>query len=265
MAYKKRTMKPKKRAYRKSRMPFSKKQAKAIKSLALKTTNKTRELKNVNVNVNEYNVSLGGAAMIRNDLGNDYIYNYVAQGDGHYNRDGNQIQPIGLSLRGWTKINGSFTNASYREIALRVVAAYVSDDTLNELETGFNSTQVFWSNQSVIPTGDYRDILRKFNYSKIQPIYDRTFKVAPSPQFSDGASSVVQTTPAVGVKDYAMININHKFSKNSELTWSHQYGDCWQKKNLVLFAVSRLMNDDTDITTVTHEFCLEGNFYYHDA
>lgn len=246
--------------------PFSKKQVNIIKHQALKVVNKTRELKNMHFTVDERTVSLGSQGIIRNNLGNSYVYNYIPQNDGQGGRIGNQINPISFRLSGWHKINTEFSNASYREVQLRVVLAYVDNDTLQTLESSLTAAPIMWSNQAIPMAGDYKDILRSFNWKMINPIMDKTFTVAPNPTFPSGDSGgLVNTYPAQKFKDYGIIKYNHRFNPKKELQWDNVNNDCWQKNNLVLFAISRLMNDDLDVQAAQHEFCLEGNFYFHDA
>lgn len=240
---------------------FTKKQVNIIKSQALKVVNKTRELKNMHFTVDERTISLGSQGIIRNNLGNSYVYNYIPQNDGQGGRIGNQINPISFRLSGWHKINTEFANASYREVQLRVVLAYVDNDTLQQLETSFASAPIMWSNQAIPLSLDYKDVLRSFNWKMINPIFDKTYTVAPNPIYDSGSA----TYPAQKCKDYGIIKYNHRFNPKKELQWDNVENDCWQKNNMVLFAISRLMNDDVDVQSAQHEFCLEGNFYFHDA
>lgn len=249
----------KRRRYGKSKRSFSKRQVNVIKSLALKTTNKTRELKSLNLTVNEDIIPIGGQGIIQNAASNTYVYNYVSSGTGVGTRIGNKVTPVRLTLKGWHKINGLSTSSSSREIALRVCMGYVDNATLQELENSFTATPLFWSNKPTVYTADYRDALRNFNWKAFRPIYDKTFKVRPDYKQSNTDTAVPQG------KDYGMVNINHTFSKSNELTADTIATDCWQKNNLVMFCYSRLMNDDTALSTLVHEFCLEGNFQFYDA
>ena len=254
MPYRKIVRRRRKRAYGKKRMPFSKRQTNVIKSLALKTTKKIAETKFLNITVDEKLCPLGSSSVITNNLTNSYVYNYMSVGTGRSQRVGHQINPLGLKLRGWTKINGVSNSASSREVALRVVMGYVDNDSLQTLENSLASFPLMWNGTETILTGDYRDIMRSFSWKAFKPVYDKVIKVRPDYEVN---SSTANDMVSYG-KDYAMININHKFGKNCELRYDATNGDCWQKQNLVLLTFSRLMTDDTTLTSLSHEFCLEG-------
>lgn len=261
MAYKK-TYRKKRPMRKRSRMPFSKRQTNVIRSLAVKSVNKTRECKVLPVHVDEYQVAFAGQGAVRNNNSlNDYVYNLPTnRGTANNYMIGTQIQPLYLHLRGWCKFTGTTSVPSAAECAVRLIAGFVDDQTLAEIETGVNSTLLFYSNEARIATGDYRDIIRGLNWAKIQPVFDRVFKVAPNPNDQN-------STSISKLKDYFDINIKHKFSKSQELTLSQMNSnhDRWTKKNLVLLTFSRTMNDDAIITTLAHEFSLEGCFKYYDA
>ena len=260
MAYKRMNRRNKRRAYRKRSMPFSKRQTNVIKSLALKTTKQIAETKFLNVSVDEATCPIGSSAVITNNLNNSYVYNYMTVGTGRSQRVGHQINPIALKLKGWHKLNGVSNGASAREVALRVVLGYVDNDSLQTLEAGLGSFPLFWNGTASIYTNDYRDIMRSFNWKAFKPVYDKVFKVRPD--YENSAGSANEVVPQG--KDYAMININHKFGKKAELRYDAVNQDCWQKQNLVMLCFSRLMTDDTTLTTLAHEFCLEGGLYYTD-
>lgn len=257
------TANKKRKMYKKSNT-FTKKQVNTIKTLALKSVNKTRELKFRNVQVDEYQVLLNSSGVVTTNLTNNYLFNYLSSGTASSQRTGTQVNPVSLHLRGWAKINGDTNDASFREIKSRVIMGYVDNDSLQDLESSLSSSLVFWNGEPEIPTGDYKDVIRKLNYKFINPIYDRTFTIAPNMYQQDG-NNVPTTFIGSKLKDYYNININKKFGKNSEIRWDSINNDCWQKQNLVMLVFNRLMNDDTVLTTIPLEFCLEGGFYFHDA
>lgn len=259
MPFRKKAYRRKRNYRRGSKMPFSKRQTNVIKSLALKQTEKTRETKSITIQMDEVLVPIGGQGVIESSaLTNPYVLNYMQGGNMQARRVGNQIHPVSFNLKGWSKINGTSSSSSSREIALRVCLGYVDNDTLQTMETSLNSVPLFWTNNAVVPAGDYKDAIRPFSWKAFKPIYDRVHKVRPNYTQADGDST------SLG-KDYCMLNIRHKFSKTAELRLDSINNDCWQKQNLVMIVFSRLMNDDTAISTLAHEFCLEGNFYYTDA
>lgn len=243
---------------------LSKKTVNAIKSIARKTLEKTRELKSKVVTVDEYQLTLNSSGVMTTNQTNNYLFNYLSSGTGDSQRVGSQIQPVSLNMKGWLKINGTTTDANYREIKSRVIMGYVDNDSLQQLEASLSTSPVFWSNEAVIPTGDFRDIIRGLNWKFIRPIYDRTFTIAPNYQFNDG-SPAQATFYTSKMKDYASINIKHKFGKNAEMRWDSINNDCFQKKNIVCLVFNRLMNDDVIVSTIPVEFNLEGNFNFYDA
>lgn len=234
----------------------------AIKNISLRTVNKTRELKCSNFSVDEYQMTIGGSGPIHSNMSNNRLMNYVARGDARNQRNGNQINPQRFTLKGWCKIQGYSNSSAYQELKVRVVVGYMDNNTIADLIASSSTVPYFWNGQPVIATGDYRDILRNLNYKAITPMYDRTYSIAPAPEYTFDST---QTTTQTKLKDYFNIYINKKLPSRKELTWDPIANDMWQEKNIVALAFIRTMNDDTVITTNVVEFNLEGNFYYHDA
>lgn len=247
------------------RSPFSKRQQSVVRSIALKAVNKTRELKQRNIAVDEYQTAFPGAGVITNNLTNSYVYNYIGEGDGYKQRVGNQIQPVSLRLKGWVKVNGNSNDAAYHECAVRIIAGFVDNDSLQDLESSLSTSRMFWNGNSTIPAGDYKDITRNLNWKFIRPIYDKKFTLAPATNLIDSGNGTSTTTSPNGIRDYKLLNISHKFGKMAELTLDSEHADCWQKQNLVIISFARTLNDDISLTSNVLEYCLEGNFYFHDS
>lgn len=85
-----------KRKAKRGRMPFSRRQAKAIRSLVASSGEKHREV-NAATNTNIFDNSPLSLSCIQS----------VSQGDGQGNRQGDEINPLSLQLRGYCKTTGS--------------------------------------------------------------------------------------------------------------------------------------------------------------
>lgn len=236
-----------------------------IKNMIRKYVNKTRELKAKNYIVDEDTIVFASQGVINNNSGNGgYTYNYVAQGDENYQRDGNQIQPVSVRMKGWAKLDAESNESSYRESKLRLIWGLMDNDSLLKLQTSLSGAPIFWNGtEGVIPTNDFKDITRNLNYKFIRPVSDKTYSLAPNTIYYDSNGTAVTTTDSK-MKDYFMIDFKYKFGKQAELTWD-KTNNCWQKQNLVCIAFHRALNDDTQITSLNVEFCMEGSFYYFDS
>lgn len=236
-----------------------------IKSMIRKYVDKTRELKIKNYIVDEDTIVFASQGVINNNSGNGgYTYNYVSQGDSNSERDGNQIQPVSVHMKGWAKLDSYSAESSYRESKLRLIWGFMDNDSLLKLQTSLSNSPIFWNGTGgVIPTNDFKDITRNLNYKFIKPVSDKTYNLAPNTIYYDSTGTSTYSTDSK-MKDYFMINFKHKFGKSAELTWDNT-NNCWQKQNLVCIAFHRALNDDTQITSLNVEFCMEGSFYYFDS
>lgn len=250
------------RLARRGRYPLSKSQASAVKKLALNTVNKSRELKCVNFHVDEKQVTLPSSGAVTTNLSNNLMFNYVGVGQQQNQRIGKQVNPRRFVCRGWGKINGLANLSAYQELKVRLVFGYVDNDTLADISASSSIVPYFWNGKSVVAAGDFRDILRNLNYKIISPFYDRTFSIAPAPEFTFDSNTVTSQTR---LKDHFTFSINKVMPRSKEITWDSTSSDMWQEKNIVCLSFVRTMNDDTLVTTNVLEYCMEGNFFYHDA
>lgn len=271
MAYfkKRRFRKRAPRRYKKSKMSFSSSQMKMIKTLALNTVNKTRELKTRNFAADNQLVTLGGSKLIvTNNSPNSYVMNYMPVGNTYKTRQGNQINPIRFTLQGYGKIRGN-ADLSYltsaNQIFCRTVVGYANADILQDIEGSIANVPWFWNGQEVVAAGNYKDILRKFNYSVFRPFYDKTKALSPSAFVTDGSTTETVESLTPQMKDHYQININHKFKRGTELTNDTTENDCWNKNNIICLVFCRTMSDDLTPATINLHVWLEGNLYYHDA
>lgn len=223
--------------------------------------NKSRELKRLDVQIDEKQLPIPGQGLITNNLSTSGIYNYMAQGTGNNQRVGSQIQPVGIDLKGWMRYTSATGSAMQADTKIRVIAGYVDDLTYLSAATTFSSVNWFWNGQGAIMTSDYRDITRGLNFHTITPLIDRTYTMSPGTVFN-GSTQITYPGSFKNLKD---LRIKLKFGEKELVKSQITTENCWQKRNLILLAFIRLASDDASVPATNMEFVMEGGFYYHDA
>lgn len=239
----------------------SKMTVKSVKKFVSKMINSSREMKRLDVQVDEKQITIPGQGLITNNLTSNGIYNYMGVGTGADQRTGNQIQPVGIDLKGWMRFTSAVTSAFQADCKIRVIAGYVDDLTYVSAKSSFTSVNWFWNGKGAIYTDDFRDITRNLNYHVITPLSDRTYSMSPTTVFSGGN---VTTNPA-NMPHMRTLRVRHKFGPKELQVSQVTTENCWQKRNLILLAFVRLASDDLNIPATILEFVMEGGFYYHDA
>lgn len=262
MAYKKKMYVKGKRPYIKKRKPKNKMLMKQVANQVIKTINKTRETKRLDVQVDEKQITVPGQGLILNNLANDGIYNYMSVGTGASARIGDQIHPVGIDLKGWMRFTSAVNPAFLSDCKVRLICGYVDDITYASARSSMTSVNWFWNGQGTVYSNDYKDITRSLNYRVINPIMDRTYTMAPTTQYN---GSTVQTFPS-NFTNLKTLRIKHRFGKKMELQKSQLATEaCWQKNNLIILTFIRLASDDTYVSPTNLEFVMEGGFYYQDS
>lgn len=234
---------------------------KGIKKVVSKMINSTREMKRLDVQVDERQLTIPGQGLMTNNLDTNSLFNYMDQGTSPSKRIGNQIQPVGIDLKGWLRFTSATNQAFDSDTKVRLITGYVDDLTFVSAKSSFNSVNWFWNGKGAIPTSDYRDITRNLNYHIITPLSDKTYTMSPATIYN---GSSVLTYPG---KHPSMrtIRIKHKFGPKEVTISQVSTENCWQKRNLIILAFVRLASDDTFVPATNMEFIMEGGFYYHDA
>lgn len=261
----------KRRPRRRTRLPFNKRQARVIKSLALKSFRKGQEIKRCFKKVNEFPIAPQLSSAVINDIldmdtgdtGDNFTQLSIA--GNQKQRWGNEVQPLSLNIRGLIKINGSTTTQDTRETMVRLVLVERNQNT-PAIPT---SDQLFMiGNDTEAPAGDINDIFAPFNWKYVRPVYDRTFKLCPA-STQQLVSGTGTTTFVNGSKDYATFNIRHYFGKNAKpMKWSvdaNTVNAYANDRNYQLFVYARNMNDDNVLTTNTVEISCTSIFSYYDS
>lgn len=234
---------------------------KGVRKVVSEMINSTREMKRLDVQVDEKQLTIPGQGFITNNLTSNAIYNYMSIGTGPTNRIGNQIQPVGIDLKGWMRFTSQLASAAQADTKVRLITGYVDDLTYVSAKSSFNSVNWFWNGQGAITTSDYRDITRNLNYHVITPLSDKTYTMTPAPTYN---GSTIVTNPG-NFTNLRTLRIKHKFGPKEVQVSQVTTENCWQKRNLVILAFVRLASDDLAVPATNLEFVMEGGFYYHDA
>ena len=249
----------KKRVYRKPKDSF--------KNKVLSIVNKNRELKRLFFTVDEDAMSVVGSQMLTfafPNTGNptSTIPNRVLRGTGSYQRIGEELTPKYFNLRGIMKYQGTSFNSGYDEIMVRVVAGFVDGDNA-PLADGDSELQL--SNGTEVGLeSNYTAIMRKFNWKKFRPFYDKTTKLQPANFVVTNPTANSTTGNNVQAPISRFINISHNFGKNPK---NQQYTNQqnMNANNIQVLIISRTTNDDTLVTTNDLEISAEGQFAYYDV
>lgn len=186
-------------------------------------------------------------------------------GDGLNQKSGSQIEPVAWKFDGHMTIPGSSGNQDNRTTQVRLVAAFYDKD--NALNQNMTDTDIFrHANNVQGMANDYSDIYKAFNWGKILPFYDRTFKLQPGLAHTNdlGSTIIYQAAPQAG-RDVVRVRVNHFFPKGSKLSVDSTSGEEYTKrKNIVMFAITRNVNDAYPSSTLELKILGTTTFMYKD-
>lgn len=270
---------PAKRSYRRRRpmvvairkpkkAPLNKRQYSAVNKLVKKQLYKTSETKYQFKKIDHEQGIILDQEVIQWDGAGANVVNQIpmpAQNDGLGGREGNVIQPVSWQLQGHMTIPGSSSNADNRTTTVRLVAAFYDKDT--PLNVNLTDTDLFrFGNNVSGMQSDYSDTYKPFNWGKIRPFYDRLFHLQPGLGYTNDAGSTIifQGAPQKG-RDLARVNIKHFFPKGTKLSVEGTNEDDYTKsKNIVLFAITRNVNDAYPSSALTLKIVGTTMFTYKD-
>lgn len=255
-------------ARKRSKAPLNKRQYSAVTKLVKKSMYKTAETKYVFKKI-DYTMGISLASeVIPYDGAPLNTRNQIPMppdGDGLNSRDGNQIQPVAWIAQGHLTIPGSSGNQDNRTCNVRLVAAFYDKDEL--LDMNLTNTNLFrFGNNMSAKTDDFSDTYKSFNWGLIRPFYDRTFTLQPGLGYTNDAGTTIiyQGAPQKG-RDVVKFNIKHFFKKGSKLSCEGtNETDYMQNKNIVLFAMTRNVNDSYPSSNLTLKILGTTQFLYKD-
>ena len=249
----------KRRIRRKPKMNFKKR--------VLSIVNKNREMKRLFFTIDEDAMSVTGSQMLtfaypNTTNANTTVANRVLRGSNSYQRNGEEITPKYFQLKGIMKYQGSSFNSGYDEIMVRVVAGFVDGDNAPLLD---GDSQLQLSNGLEVGlSSDYTAIMRKFNWKKFRPFYDRTTKLQPSNFVVTNPTANSTTGNNVGAPISRFLNIKHYFGKDCK-NQTYNNSQYQQSGNIQVLVISRTTNDDVLVTTNDLEISAEGHFSFYDC
>ena len=258
------------RRRRQKRMPLSKRQAFAVKKLALSTVRKGQEIKRCFKKVNEEDVSPQLAThfldsiqdMDTGSVGENFTELSVA--GNVKQRWGTEVQPLALNIKGFIKINGTTDVQDRRETFVRLLLVERNENTP---AIASSDQLLLVGNETSAVAGDVNDIFAPINWKYVKPVYDRTFKLCPALYNDNDPMNATQRVN--GTRDFATFKIRHYFGKNAKpMKWSYnaESGNAYaNSKNYQMLIMTRNMNDDTAITSNTLEVSCTSIFSYYDS
>lgn len=268
---------PAKRTYRKrpstvvvrkaKKAPLNSRQYTAVAKLVKNQIYKTSETKYQFRNIDHAQGIILDGEVIKTTTAADGINQIPmpADNDSLTGRDGNMIQPIAWNFRGHMTIPGSSSNQDNRTCHVRLVAAFYDKD--DPLDVNLTDTDIFrFANNVQGLTSDFTDTYKNFNWGKIRPFYDKTFLLQPGLGYENDAGTAIiyQGAPNKG-RDVAKLNISYKFPKGSKLSVSgtnELHYD--QNKNIVMFAITRNVNDAYPTSALELKILGVSQFSYKD-
>lgn len=247
--------------------PLNKRQYSAVSKLVKKQLYKTSETKYQFRNIDHTQGIILDGAVVKTTTANDGINQIPMPGDTDAlnGRDGNAIQPVSWQFQGHMTIPGSSSNQDNRTCHVRLVAGfYDKDDPLN---VNLTDSDLFrFANNVGGLSSDFADTYKNINWGKVRPFYDRVFTLQPGLGHTDdtGANIIFQSAPNRG-RDVAKLNIKHFFPKGMKLTVPGTNElDYDQNKNIVMFAITRNVNDAYPNSALELKILGVSQFAYKD-
>lgn len=250
-----------------SKAPLNKRQYSAVSKLVKKQLYKTSETKYQFRNIDHSQGIILDGEVIQTTSANDGINQIPmpSTGDGFNQKSGLSIEPVSWQFQGHMTIPGSSSNQDNRTCHVRLVAAfYDKDDPLN---VNLTDTDIFrFANNVSGLSSNYTDIYKNLNWGKIRPFYDRTFLLQPGLGYENDAGTAIiyQGAPNKG-RDVVKLNIKYNFPRGMKLSVSgtnELHYD--QNKNIVMFAITRNVNDAYPASALELKILGVSQFTYKD-
>lgn len=229
----------------------------SIKKMVQNEINKTQEIKVKYTDIDEYITGAPGQNFWDN-------FTQVSRGNSAEQRLGDKIRPKQLVIEGWFRPllipsgadeNDAFQKGIFTRLSLLRQQPGVrvnSNTNANPEPVDMNTTRLFLGpkGQVVERQGDYKDIMRPWNYKVVRPHnkgHDKVHYLSMS-----GASSNTRRFKFV---------VN--FKQDEEIVWTTD-GAYPDNGIFLLSMINRNATDDLEIAQ-TMEIVGESRFYYYDA
>ena len=229
----------------------------SVKKMIQSEINKTQEIKVKYVELDELVTPMGGQTL-------STAFTNVTQGNAPDQRIGDRIRPKQLVIEGWlrpkTLVNNdddkaNFKLAGFSRLTLLKQAGSVRTDSNIDADPapiGFDTARLFLGagGRTVIINGDYKDIMRPWNYKVIRP-----------PKKSDDRTLFFPMQG--GTNNTRRFKFVVNFKQDAEMNWTTS-GAYPNDGIFLLSLINRYATDDTE-TAYDIEMCGESRFYYYDA
>lgn len=268
---------PAKRTYRKRpstvvvrkarKAPLNSRQYTAVAKLVKKQLYKTSETKYQFRNIDHTQGIILDGEVVKTTTAADGINQIPmpADNDSLTGRDGNMIQPIAWQFQGHMTIPGSSTNQDNRTCHVRLVAGFYDKDA--PLDENLTDTDLFrFANNVGGMQSNFSDTYKNINWGKVRPFFDKVYAIQPGLGYTNdaGSSIIYQSAPQAG-RDVVKLNIKHFFPKGMKLSVSgtnELHYD--QNKNIVMFAITRNVNDAYPSSALELKILGVSQFSYKD-
>lgn len=219
--------------------------------------NKTQEIKVKYHELDEVITPMGNQSLF------DGMTN-VNQGNDPDQRIGDKIRPKQLVVEGWlrpkTLVNNdddkaNFKLAGFSRLTLLRQAGSVRTDSNIDADpapVGFDTARLFLGakGRTVILNGDYKDIMRPWNYKVVRPSKKSDDRVLFFPMQG-------------GTNNTRRFKFVVNFKQDAEMSWSTN-GAYPNEGIFLLSLINRYATDDIE-GAYDIELCGESRFYYYDA
>jgi len=270
MAYK-RKRSYKKKPYKKRSFKKRRKTSSSFKDKVIKIVNKGREKKRIWCEIDEATVDPYSGQVVANWTGangNSYVPNSIIQGDKSFNRTGKQLQPLFFKFDGLLKFSGEATNSIERETLVRVAFGFLGPqiDPMSFNPANLVSQELILKSGTVaVLQNNHTDLYADFNWKIFRPFYNRVFAMAPG--IVTGSAYTTYWSPNQP-KDYRRFKFIHNFGKNARsITYPSDTDNDYlaNSKNIVMLVITRVMTDDTVVSTLDIEMTGFSQFCFTDA
>lgn len=228
----------------------------SVKKMIQKEINKTQEIKCFYSDIDEVITSMGSQSLLTS-------FTNVGAGNAPNQRIGDKIRPKQLVIEGWIrpkKLETDVDSTNYqlagftRLSLLKQQPSVRTDSNIDADPTtvDFNTARLFLgqSGRTVIINGDFKDIMRPWNYKVVRPVNKSHDRQLFFPMQG-------------GMNNLKKFKFVVNFKQDAEMSWTTS-GAYPNDGMFLLSVINRYATDDSE-TAYDLEICGESRFYYYDA
>ncbi|AXH79094.1 MAG: hypothetical protein [Circular genetic element sp.] len=228
----------------------------SVKKMIASEINKTQEIKVKYVEIDEVITAMGGQNTF------DEFTN-LSQGNAPDQRIGDRVRPKQLVVEGWIRPKklisesaiDNFQVAGFTRLSLLKQASSVRTDSNIDADptpVDFGTARLFLGagGRTVIVNGDYKDIMRPWNYKVVRPVKKSDDRTLFFPMQG-------------GMNNTRRFKFVVNFKQDAQINWTTS-GAYSNDGIFILSMINRLATDDVE-DPYDLEICGESRFYYYDA